>query len=207
MILFASLLSFATLLCLAASFPIRIDFESTSAVLYVRWLFLSSAIRLSKGSDRIAIAVFGRSLGTGKKAEKPNDSPSVESPPKKRKRKKLRKLTPGLVLGLITHPAVLKAAGTLVRFALRLLRAIEIKKLEWDIGLKDYFLQGIVHGATAHSTQNRTVRVHCNYREHNRFELRLHVSVWRLFHAALLLLCGFPYWRIYRLYRSLPSAY
>ncbi len=207
MTLLVCLFSIATLLCLAASFPIRIDFESTSAVLYVRWLFLSSAIRLSKGPDRIATAVFGRSLGTGKKAKRPNDSSPDEFPPKKRKRKTLRKVTPGLACELTTHPAVLKALGKLVRFLLRSLQAVEIKRIEWELGLKDYFLQGIVHGATAHLAQSGRVRVHCNYRERNRFELRLHVSVWRLLHAALLLLCGFPYWRVYRLYRSLLSAY
>ena len=199
MILVTCLISIGMLLCFVISLPIRVDFDSVPALVTIRWLFVSSKIRWTKGSYQITVAAFGKTIGQGKRQKGP---PSAGSTIKKRKKKKLRALNLSLLVDVLCCPAVIKSIRTLVRFGVRFFKAIQIKRLHWELGLQDYYWQGIVHGATACFAENPAFRISSNYQGNNRFELHARISLWRLLYAVLLLLGSFPYRGIYRLYRS-----
>ena len=182
--------------------PIRVGFESSTGRVDVQWLFVRCTIALGKRENRSVVTVFGKPVGRKKRRGKSKATPTRTT--EKRKRK-LKKWSFGLLLEVLRHPAVFKGMRTLLRFGMRFLKAVRIQKLRWELGLQDYYWQGIIHGATACLPQNAAIRIDSNYRERNRLELHAHIPPWRLLYALLLLLCCFPYWGAFRLYRSLLS--
>ncbi len=120
----------------------------------------------------------------------------------KSKKKKLKKITPSIVIELIHHSTVSKIIVTLTRFGFRSLKSVRIKKINWDLSLEDYYLQGIVHGVSACLPQSKAIQINHNYQECNHFAINIHVSIWRLIFAITLLILCFPYLKTFRLYKS-----
>jgi hypothetical protein len=203
MILLSILFSICLLLISLLSFPIRIRFES-DLVCYIDWLFVKGNIRLVHGHVKTDWKLFNRKprLLVTRQIPKKKPAPAVK---KQKKKKKDWNITKERVLESLADAAVKKSLRTIIRFLWRCLKAIRITVLQWNIGLKDYYWQGILFGLLHSIPRNQNLLVTGNFQKVNTFVLVLKISLWRLLSAVVLLLLSFPYYKVFRLYRRVSQ--
>ncbi len=191
-LIFISLLLLTILSC-----PIRIRFES-NLVCYINWLFVKVRIRSVKGTLKTELKLFNKKTGFFKK-KKLTEKKESTSP--KKSKKKRPKITKNLIMETLADVAVKKLFRIILRFCWRCIKAIHVSVLKWNIGLKDYYWQGIITGLLHSIPRSKNLQVSGNFLEDNDFILVVKVSILRIITALLLLLIRFPYIRTYLLYR------
>ncbi len=192
-------LSIFMLLIIVFSIPVRIRVESR-LVCYIYWLFVKVRIRSVKGSVKTDLKLFNRktSLFSPKKISKEASSPTA----KKDKKEKRKKLTKEMVLEILRDQIVMKILRISIRFMTRCFRSVRISFLDWDIGLRDYYWQGILSGLLHAIPGSKEFRIAGNFQEMNQFQAEIRIGILRLIFALMLFLLSFPYFNAIRLYRK-----
>ena len=208
MIALGILLSLGLLLITILSVPIRVRFES-NPVCYITWLFLKFRVRFVKGDVKTDVKIFNKKTRWFKKKKKPTKKkePSAAKKEKKekkeKKKKKQPKITKDLILGTLSDVAVKKSLRVILRFCRRCVNSVRISMLHCNIGLKDYYWQGILTGLFHSLPHTNNLQISGNFLEEKEFSLELQISILRIALALSLLLFTFPYLRAYSLYRRL----
>ncbi len=201
MILYSVLLSISTIIVLILSFPVKIHVESRP-VLLMKWTFLKIRFVFLQDSTITEFKLFNRKLNFKRKK---SPKKSSEAPPKKKKpekaKKPKKKITFKIGMEILQESCVKKIARILYRLVIRLVKAIKISFLNCNIGLKDYYWQGITMGLLSALPKNETFQVNGNFEEINDIVLTIKISLWRLVSAIVLFLLCFPYLRAALLYR------
>lgn len=201
MIVLYSIASVLLLFFILCSFPIRVRVDS-ELVVRIRWLFLKMRIRSIEGELKTDIKLFNRKirLFQRKKDTKPPSEPKKDSPQKKKK-KKSRKITPAMVYEGLKDIAVRKMARVVGFFLIRCLKSIRIKLLKADIGLQDYYWQGIITGLLHSVPDSDNLQLRGNFQDVTQGVMVIHISILKIIKAVILLLLTFPYFKTFRLYR------
>lgn len=178
------------------SVPVKIRLES-SMLVCVQWVFLRFRITLESGSMSTELRLFNRQLKKRKKSD-----PEAPSPPRKSKKgtKPKKKVPFSFVKETLQDVAVRKLLRQLLLLIQRLMTAVRIRLLHWNIGLRDYYWQGIVYGLVSGLPDTKHLQIRGNFQETNDFLLVAHVSIWRILGAILIFLLCFPYYRAVRIY-------
>ncbi|MCP4753174.1 MAG: hypothetical protein GY866_19975 [Proteobacteria bacterium] len=184
----------------ALSFPVRIRLES-SLVFLIQWIFLKVRIVVGQDSVQAELELFSRKFDLSKKK-------TEEKPPKKEKKKKekkkakkpKKKMTFSMVMDILQDSVVKKLLFLVVRLVVRFMASIRIKFLKGNIGLKDYYWQGIAMGLLAGLPKTDNFRIDGNFEEINHFILIISISLWKVLSAIVLFLICFPYLKTLRLY-------
>ena len=207
MILYSILITLCVLFIVLLSIPIRIQFQSP-LLCHVKWLFIKARIRQTEGDVKTEIKLFNRKTSLFKKDKQKKEEPPKKKKKKPEKKKKKRKITGSLILEILQDKATKKAVRLIPRFAFRVLKAFRITLLDCNIGLKDYYWQGIVFGIIQSLPKDENFQVKGNFMEDNDLRVGVNISLRRLFFAVILLLLRFPYLRAFLLYRkvSVQSA-
>ncbi len=205
MIQYSILLAVGLLVIIILSIPIRIRFESPM-LCYINWIFIKIRITSKQGSVKTDVKLFNRKsrLFSSKTSDKP-EPVSEEKPKKTKKKKKKRekkKLTPSLIFEILQDKAVKKSVKLLFCFLIRFIKAIKVTLLKWNIGLTDYYWQGIIFGLLQSLPQTENFQVNGNFTEVNDLKLNVRISIWRVIFAVLILIIRFPYIRAFLLYRK-----
>jgi hypothetical protein len=198
MIALAILFALLLLGLIILSIPVRIRIES-SMVCRIQWFFLKARIQSVGGTVLKEFRIFNRKtrLFSGKKA--PKEKPVGEQ--KKKPKKKKRKLTKDMVMEILRDAIAKKILWVCWRFIRRSFKSVRISFLNWKIGLKDYYLQGIVFGLLHSLPLTEKFRIDGNFQEVNEFEAEITISILRLVGALLILLLSFPYLHTIFVYR------
>lgn len=199
MIAFGLLLTFGLLLITILSFPIRIRVES-NPVCYITWLFLKFRVRFIKGDLKTDMKIFNKKTRLFKK-KKPAKKKETAAPKKEKKKKKQPKLTKDLVFKTLSDVAVKKSLRVILRFCWRCVKSVRISRLHCNIGLKDFYWQGILTGLFRSLPYSNNLQITGNFMEEKEFVLECEISILRISLALSLLLLTFPYFKAYRLYR------
>ena len=187
---------------LTLSLPVRIALRSATSEMDIRWLFVFFRIALAEGKPQFRFSLFGKNIKSKKEKKAVEKSPENLTPKSSVRKKKHLKLTVSLVIDLIHNPTIGKIFRILIKFGFRSAKSIKIRTLIWDIGLEDYFLQGILQGVSAYIPQNKRIQINHNYQEQHQIFIEIRISIWRLLNAIGLLILSFPYIKTFRLYRS-----
>ena len=203
MILAVSVFVIGLVILIVICLPIKIGFKTSTRTITIRYMFVLALIKLLGDKPKIRIYILGRpcKIQAEKKSAKKKKKIQAEKKSAKKK-KRIKKVTPQLIIDILRQPSIPKITKVLVKFGFRSLFAVNIKRLNWDIGLKDYYLQGIVHGVSACIPQSKAITINNNYQGCNRLQLKMHIPIWRLLIALVLLLCCFPYLKTFQLYKS-----
>jgi hypothetical protein len=196
MIFYATLISIGVSGVVLVSVPIRIRVDS-EAILLIHWLFLRVRVSTSGGDLKTEFKLFRWKIKS--RAEK--QSTKKKKPDKEKKSS--GKMSFSLVRELLRDSAVKKVFFITLRLLVRCSRAVKISVLNCDIGLKDYFWQGIVMGLISGLPNSKSLQVNGNFEEFNKFLFVVKISIWRVLSAAVLFLIRFPYIRVFRLYYRL----
>lgn len=202
MIALGLLLSFGLLLTTILSVPIRVRFES-NPVCYITWLFLKCRVRFVKGDIKTDVKVFNKKTRWFKKKKptKKEESSATKKEKKEKKKKKQPRITKDLILGTLSDVAVKRSLRVILRFCWRCVNSVRISMLYCNIGLKDYYWQGILTGLFHSLPHTSNLRISGNFLEEKEFSLEIQISILRITLALSLLLLTFPYFKAYRLYR------
>ena len=198
MITLGILLTVGLFLITILSFPIRIRFES-NPVCYITWLFLKFRVRFIKGDLKTDMKIFNKKTRLFKK-KKPAKKKKIATP-KKEKKKKQPKFTKDLVFKILSDIAVKKSLRVIFRFCWRCVNSVRISRLHCNIGLKDFYWQGILTGLSRSLPYSSNLQITGNFLEEKEFILECQISILRISLALSLLLLTFPYLKAYRLYR------
>ncbi|MBU2512964.1 hypothetical protein KJ966_16620 [bacterium] len=203
MIQYSILLAIGLLIIIVLGIPIRIRYESPM-LCHINWVFIKIRITLRQGSIKTDVKLFNRKsrLFTSKKSTKPKEKPSKK---KKKKKKKTRKLTMSLFFEVLQDKAVKKVVRLLLYFLVRSVKAITITLLNWNIGLKDYYWQGIIFGLLQSLPRTENFQITGNFMEENDLRLDMRISILRVLFAVLLLIIRFPYIGVFLVYRRLST--
>ncbi len=197
MILYSILLAIGLLIILILSLPIRIRFESRPSCL-IKWIFIKVHITMHQGSLQAEYRIFNKPVFTKPKKNKQKKP----SKPSKKKKTKL-KITAAKAIELLNDSAVKKILRSLFRLLYRLVMAVRINFLKWEIGMRDYYQQGIIMGLLSAIPETDCIQVNGNFEEINDILLIIDISLWRLVFAITPFFIGFPYISVFRLYRNL----
>ncbi len=199
--LYGSLLGVGLLLIVLLSIPVKVRLESTMVFL-VQWIFLTVRIAADQKEVQTELLLFNKKI---EKREKKKPKPdSKKKKPKKAKTKK--KIPFSLVKETLMDAAVRKVFFQLLHLLQRCLSAIKIHLLNWNIGLNDYYWQGILVGLLNGLPDNENIQVRGNFEENNDFLLILQISIWRILAAIVIFLFFFPYIRAVRIYFKFRAA-
>jgi hypothetical protein len=197
------LLSLLLLLVVVLSFPVFIRVESKPTV-SLDWAFVKIRWRLEDGRFKTQVRVFGKKLN---RRQKPSDlkKPKVKETPTPPTSRQTPKLTVSFIGEILRDTATTRILRQGWRFCRRLLGAFRIHLLKWNIGLSDFYWQGITMGLLGGLPSSERIQVRGNFNSENDFLMILRLSLWRTLGAVLLLLVRFPYYRAFRLYRRVRS--
>jgi len=200
-ILYGLILAVGSLLALLLSIPVKIRLES-SLVCRIQWVFLTLRLTVDGSDIKKELLLFNRNI---RKRVKPDKRRETITPEKKREAPK-KKIPFSLVKETLQDTGVKKVLRSLPPLLRRCLQAVRIRLLHWNIGLKDYYWQGIVQGLTSSFPNTTKLKIRGNFEEHNDLLVILHVSIWRILVAILLFLLFFPYYRAVRIYLRFRAA-
>ncbi|MBU3913995.1 hypothetical protein KKA14_00500, partial [bacterium] len=200
MILYSVLLSISAIIVLILSFPVKLHFES-KPVLLLKWSFLKVRIVFLQDSVITELKLFNRKLNlkrkkSPKKSPKNSPKPSPKKKkPEKAKKKPKKKITFQVGLEILQESCVKKILRILYRLVIRFMKSIKISFLKCNIGLNDYYWQGITMGLLSALPRTESFQVNGNFEEINDIVLTIKISLWRLVSAIVLFLLCFPYLR------------
>lgn len=203
MIILGAFLSFFLFVVIILSFPVIVQVES-KPVCYIKWLFIKVRIRPKEGSIKTDLKLFNikTSLFEKKKKEKAAPVKKKDVKPKKPKKKKpKKKVTKEMVFASLKDKAVKKAISVIFRFLRRCAKSIKVSALKWNIGIKDYYWQGIITGLLHSIPHTKKLQLRGNFQEKNEIFVVFKISILNLVAALVILLVRFPYLRAFLLYR------
>ena len=186
------LLSCGLLVIFLVSCPIIIRVKS-KWICTVRWTVFKLQIVFADGQTRFELHIFKLRFSLkGKKgpAEK------TKSTGKQRAKKKLPFKS---LKELLFDKVVTRLLKLFVRFCMRLMKAVKISVIKCNIGLNDYYSQGILTGCLSSLPRNRNFQIMGNFEEINDIDLYLRISLWKILWAITLLVLRFPYFRTIKL--------
>ncbi|NQU64146.1 MAG: hypothetical protein HQ517_07680 [SAR324 cluster bacterium] len=193
--LYGFLLTIGILLIVILSIPVKVRLES-NLVFLVQWIFLTVRIIIDRNNVRTELLLFNKAVTKRKKSEQ---KPTAEN--KKTKKKKPKKKIPfSMLKDILQDVAVKKVLFHSVHLILRFFYAIKIRFLKWNIGLTDYYWQGILFGIVSGLPKTKRVDIQGNFEEINDFLLIIQISIWRVLAAVAIFLFFFPYFRTIRIY-------
>jgi len=195
-------ISIIALFIVILSFPIRISAIHSPMVFTISWVFLKVSLALQDKKAILEYHVFGLKLKSRPKKEK-RSSPKKKTKSQKKsiKKNKFRKISIAFIKEIIYHPLFKKMLYKILNLLKRLVKSINFRRLSADIGLNDYYWQGIIHGLS-HRFNSKRIQIRNNYLEHNHLELDLKISIWRVLYAVLIFLGSFPYLKTFRFYKQ-----
>ncbi len=202
MIIYSVVLSISIMVILILSIPVKIHVDS-KPVLLMKWSFLKIRFVFLQDSVVTEFKLFNIKLRRKKKKapkKPPKASPKKKKPEEAKKTKK--KITFQLGLEILQESCVKKIIRILYYFVIRFVKAVKISFLNCNIGLKDYYWQGITMGLLSALPRTETFQVNGNFEEINDLVLTLKISLWRVVSAIILFLLCFPYLRAVLLYRK-----
>jgi len=193
--LYGFLLAIGVLLIVALSIPVKVRFES-NLIFLVQWVFLTVRVIVEPNNVRTELLLFNKKIENRKKT-KPKPTPKKE----KAKEKKPKKKIPfSFIKDTLQDVAVKKVLYQSLHLILRCLFAIKIRFLKWNIGLIDYYWQGIIQGIVSGLPDTKRWQIQGNFEEVNDFLLIIQISIWRVLSAIIIFLIFFPYFRTIRIY-------
>jgi hypothetical protein len=196
------LLSFLLLFIVVLSCPVFIRLESSLTVM-VHWVFIKVRLQLENGSVDTQIRLFGKKLKNRRRSA--SKKPPGKAATKRRSPKKTTKLTVTTVGEILQEAVTTRIVKQVLHFCRRLVCAFRIHLLKWDIGLTDYYWQGITMGILGGVPPSERIQIRGNFNAENDFVMILRLSLWRTLGAVFLLLVRFPYYQTFRLYRRIRS--
>lgn len=193
--LYGFLLAIGILLIVALSIPVKVRLESNLEFL-VQWIFLTIRVMVDHNNVQTELLIFNKTFEKRKKAkQKP-----VSKKAKVKKKKPKKKIPFSLLKDILQDTAVKKVLFQSVHLILRCFFAIRVRFLKWNIGLADYYWQGIIYGIVSGLPQTKRLQVQGNFEETNDFLLIIQISIWRVLSAIAIFLVLFPYFRTIRIY-------
>lgn len=199
--LYGSLLTVALLLIILLSFPVKIRLEST-LVFLVQWFILTVRVVVTEGDVQTELLLLNKKLEKKKKPEQKTEPEKEAKQPKKPK----KKVPFSLVKETLQDAAVKKILVQLLSLLRRCIAAARVRLLHWNIGLNDYYWQGIVHGLVSALPVTKQLQVRGNFEENNDFLMIVQISIWRVLGALLIFLLFFPYYRAMKIYLRFRAA-
>ena len=199
--LYGFLLAIGVLLIVILSIPVKVRLES-NLVFLVQWVFLTVRIIVEQNNVRTELQLFNKTIESRKKAKQ---KPVTKQ--KKAKKKKPKKKVPfSFLKDTLQDAAIKKVIYQSLHLVLRCLFAIKIRFLKWNIGLADYYWQGIIYGVVSGFPNTKRWQIHGNFDEVNDFLLIIQISIWRVLSAIAIFLFFFPYFRTLRIYMRFRAA-
>jgi len=190
--LFWILLVFGLLFVTLMSFPVIIQIKSKWTI-QVRWTMFKLKLAADGSQVQTDFLIFNRKFRFRRKK-------SSEKKVKDKGKKKAKKKLPfDSMKEVIFDKTVSKLLGLIVRFSVRLIKAFKISALKYNFGLTDYYWQGILTGLAASLPQSENFIVRGNFEETHDLFMIIHMSLWRLLWAVVLLAIFFPYFRLIKL--------
>lgn len=192
-------------LIILISFPVRVLAIHSPTALTISWLFFKVVVSLSESKTKWEFTLLGLRVKSRPKKEKSsllNKSKKKKSPKKKSvKKSKFRKLSFDFIKEILRHPLIKKILQKLLKLFKRLYRSVNFKSISADIGLKDFYWQGIVHGLS-HRINSKRIHISNNYLHNNHLEVDIKISIWGVLYALIVFLGSFPYLKTFRFYKN-----
>ncbi len=193
--LYGFLLTIGVVLVVVLSIPVKVRLESNLTFL-VQWVFLTVRIVIEKNKVRTELQLFNKTIEKRKKVkQKP-----VEKKEQAKKKKLNRKIPFSFFKNTLMDAAVKKVLLQSLHLVRRCFSATHIRFLKWNIGLADYYWQGIIYGIISGLPNTKRWQIHGNFDEVNDFLLIVQISIWRILSAIAIFLFFFPYFRMIRIY-------
>ncbi|MDH5559217.1 MAG: hypothetical protein OEY59_00005, partial [Deltaproteobacteria bacterium] len=180
--------------------PIKINFDYFPLSLRIRWHFMNFRLESADDGMDASIWIFKKKIPLEKKTDK-KETAQGEAKKEKKPKKITTKWTFDDIIDLTTQKKTKKILYLVIRFLKRMIRSVSIKNLKLEMGIDDYYFQGIVHGLLYSMPETRHFRVRSNFDQKNEFHLTLKVSLPRIYKAILAFLLFFPYLHAYKLYK------
>ncbi len=189
--------------------PIKVLVKSEpNFVSEVSWIFFKIKYVFADNRLSTSYHLFNYRL---KRRARSSKKKLKKTPPKKKKTIKEKKGGKGenFVLKLIKEltdnpsiPKILRKISTLFR---HLLNSFSIRRLDWDISIHDYYIQGILYGLISGFPKTRKISIKGNFEEINYFSLRAHLSIIKIVGTLLIFIITFPYLDSLRLYKRIKT--
>lgn len=205
MILYLTIGSLFLLFIIFLSIPVSVRVES-SPLCDISWLFLKVHISYGGGNVDTEFLLFNKKPGffAKKKPSREKEKPEKKRKKKEKKQKKI-KWNKDRVFEVAGDSAVKKTLLVASRFLVRCFKSVRISFLNCNIGLKDYYWQGILFGLIGAVPKTKNLRIKGNFQETNDFIVIMKVSLWKVVSAILIFLLSFPYIKAIRLYRKIKT--
>jgi len=198
MTIFLSLIVFFIVIL---SFPVRISAIHSPTVIAISWTFIKVTLTLPENKTILNYQIFGYKIKSHPKKVKQPAAKKKKPQKKAVKKNKFRKISIDYIKEILHHPLIKKILHKVLNLLKRLVKSINFRKLSADIGLSDYYWQGIIHGVS-HRLNSKHIQIRNNYLEHNHVELDIKISIWRVLYALLIFLGSFPYLKTFRFYKQ-----
>jgi len=179
------------------SVPVIIRLESRPTV-RVQWIFLRLRVQLDSGGVKTQVRLFGKPVRSESKTPTPKEEPDVK--PRSPKPSRNGKTSWEVGREILEDAATAKILRQVWHFGRRSLRAFRLHYLQANIGLKDYYRQGMLMGWIAGLPRTKRFQLQGNFNAENNFVMIWRLSLLRILAAVLLLMLSFPYYRAIRLY-------
>ena len=197
------------LLLLVLVWPVRVHLEFAPLRFKLTWLFLSFRLFHENKQLQRRWHCFGvllkRRLPKRQRQRKKREAQS-----EKASRKERRGSSPEPVssvpkrLLLVRHDPIWGIlVRKLYRLGRRIRKAVKITFFRCQIGVSDYYWQGIITGWVSCFPESASFSVQGNFQEFSHLKIACSISIWRLLVSVLLLLLLFPYLKAYRVYKRL----
>jgi hypothetical protein len=174
------------------SCPIVIRVKS-KWVCTILWTVIRLEIVISEGQSHFDLYILKLRFPL---KEKKKSAKKTKSPVKQKAKKKLPFNS---LKEVLFDQVVTRLIKLIIRFCLRLVKAIKIRVVRANIGLNDYYSQGILTGCLSSLPRSRNFQIIGNFEEVNDIDLHLRISLWRILWAVMLLVLRFPYYRTIKL--------
>ncbi|MCP4295198.1 MAG: hypothetical protein GY786_06295 [Proteobacteria bacterium] len=110
-----------------------------------------------------------------------------------------------LIKELTDNPSIPKILRKIFTLFRHLLNSFSIRRLDWDISIDDYYIQGILHGLISGFPETRKIAIKGNFEEINCFSLRAHLSIIKIVGTLFIFVITFPYLDSLRLYKKIKT--
>jgi hypothetical protein len=168
----------------------------SNLIFLIQWVFLTVRVIVEPNNVRTELLLFNKTIENRKKA-KPKPTTKKE---KTKEEKPKKKIPFSFIKDTLQDVAVKKVLYQTLHLILRCVFAIKIRFLKWNIGLTDYYWQGIIQGIVSGLPDTKRWQIQGNFEEVNDFLLIIQISIWRVLSAIVIFLIFFPYFRTIRIY-------
>ena len=173
--------------------PLQIQAEYPIPQIHIQWFGIGVQIFPSKEETQIYFTCFRFSLLLKKK-------PRKKEKPKVKKTKLKKKLDWKTLLLDPLLPALFMKLPLLLK---DYLGAFHVFKFHCNIGLSDYFYQGVFAGLLSAIPSNKSFQIRGNFLEQNEFNLLIRGSLLHLLIATIWAFFRFPWIKTFKLVKKL----